>query len=132
MKIVYGVTGVVITLWLGFIFINSYIYNEKQGEVEEVIIEAISESITVRGEITCLPKRGFGSQTLECAIGLQGEDGRHYALRNLSEADSTYRFSQSGLQVEISGAFTQEEMRGPDGNLYDTEGVIVVESIQEL
>src|SRR3989344_4204450 len=36
-----------------------------------------SGPITVSGEITCLPKKGTGQQTLECAIGLKGSDGQH-------------------------------------------------------
>src|SRR3989344_6171648 len=53
--------------------------------------------ITVRGEINCLPKKGTGSQTLECAIGLKGPDGRHYGLKNLSKLDPEYEFSVGGL-----------------------------------
>jgi len=71
-------------------------------------------------------------QTMECAIGLKGEDGRHYGLKNLFKFDPEYKFSVSGLQVEVSGTFSPEEMRGPDGNKYDVPGVIDVSSIKKL
>jgi len=84
------------------------------------------------GEITCLPKIGQGAQTMECAIGLKGQDGRYYGLKNLFKVDPEYKFSVSGLQVEVSGTFSAEEIKGPDGNKYDVVGVIDVTSIKEI
>ena len=88
--------------------------------------------ITVNGEITCLPKKGTGPQTMECAIGLRGLDGRHYGLKNLFKLDPEYKFSAAGLRVEVSGSFNPEEMQGPDGNTYDVVGIIDVTSIREV
>ena len=82
--------------------------------------------------MTCLPKIGQGPQTMECALGLKGEDGRHYGLRNLFKLDPEYKFSRGGLQVEVSGTFSPEEIRGPDGNKYDVVGVIDITSIKEI
>jgi len=90
-----------------------------------------SGPITINGEITCLPKSGSAQQTLECAIGLKGLDGRHYGLKNLFEHDPDYKFSAMGLQVEVVGILSVEEMRGPDGNKYDIAGVITITSIKE-
>ncbi len=87
--------------------------------------------ITVSGEITCLPKRGTGSQTMECAIGLHGQDGKNYGLQNVFALDLEYKFSTVGLRVEVSGTFSPKEMKGPDGNTYDVAGVIDVISIRE-
>ncbi len=92
----------------------------------------ISGPITVKGEITCLPKKGSGPQTLECAIGLKGLDGQYYGLKNLFKLDPEYKFSQAGLQVEVSGVFSPKEMLGPDGNKYDVVGNIDVTSIKEV
>jgi len=88
--------------------------------------------ITISGEITCLPKKGSGAQTMECAIGLKGTDGQHYGLKNLFKLDPEYKFSVGGLRVEVSGTFSPEEMKGPDGNKYDVVGVIDVTSIKEI
>lgn len=88
--------------------------------------------ITVRGEITCLPKKGGDQQTMECAIGLKGFDGQYYGLKNLSKFDPDYKFSVGGLRVEVSGVFSPEEIKGPDGNTYDVIGTIDVTSIKEL
>jgi|SRR3989344_6204316 len=88
--------------------------------------------ITVNGEISCLPKQGAGQQTLECAIGLKGLDGRYYGLENLFELDPEHKFSAGGLRVEVSGTFSPEEMKGPGGSKYDVVGVIDVTSIKEV
>ena len=88
--------------------------------------------IIVNGEITCLPKKGTGQQTLECAIGLKGLDGRYYGLKNLFKLDPEHKFSGGGLHVEVSGSFSSEEMKGPDGNKYDVVGIIDVTSIREV
>lgn len=88
--------------------------------------------ITVSGEMTCLPKTGKGAQTMECAMGLKGKDGRYYGLKNLFQLDPEYKFSVGGLRVEVSGTFSPEEIKGPDGNKYDVVGVIDVTSIKEI
>jgi len=87
--------------------------------------------ITISGEITCLPKIGTGPQTMECAIGMKGNDGQYYGLKNLFEIGE-YKFSQVGLQIEVFGMLSIENMLGPDGNRYDIVGVIDVTSIKEI
>ena len=91
-----------------------------------------SEPVTIFGEMTCLSKIGQGAQTMECAMGLKGTDGRHYGLKNLFKLDPEYKFSVGGLRVEVSGMFSPEEMKGPDGNKYDVVGVIDVTFIKEV
>jgi hypothetical protein len=101
-------------------------------EIEDVQLPASELPIIISGTMTCLPKIGQGPQTMECALGLKGEDGRHYGLRNLFKLDPEYKFSRGGLQVEVSGTFSPEEIRGPDGNKYDVVGVIDITSIKEI
>lgn len=100
-------------------------------EIEQSISPA-SGTITISGEMTCLTKTGQGTQTMECAMGLKGTDGRHYGLKNLFKLDPEYKFSVGGLQVEVSGTFSPEEIKGPDGNKYDVVGIIDVTSIKEI
>ncbi|HMP67226.1 MAG TPA: hypothetical protein PKA60_00550 [Candidatus Paceibacterota bacterium] len=89
------------------------------------------QKITVVGKITCLPKISSGPQTLECAIGLKANSGEHYGLKNLFAHDPTYMYAQVDAVVEVTGTFTKEEMRGPDGNLYNIIGTITVDSIND-
>ena len=126
-KIFFILAGVLVLLVGGFFVLNNYIYQEKQGDP----IPPQSGPITIKGEITCLPKKGSGPQTMECAIGLKGEDGNHYALKNLFEHDPNYTFSTTGMQVEVVGTFTPEEVSGPGNSTYDVVGSISITSIKE-
>lgn len=102
--------------------------------VEEVKNDPLpsSGSITISGETTCLPKIGQSPQTLECSIGFKGVDGRYYALRNLSNLDPEYRFSVSGVQVEVTGTFSREQVIDPNGSVFDAVGTIDAISILEI
>lgn len=91
-----------------------------------------SGPLTIAGETACLPKIGQDTQTTECAVGLMGADGRFYGLKNLSLVDPEYKYSVSGVQVEVSGTFSRQEMKGPDGNRYDVVGVLDVASIRTM
>ncbi len=90
------------------------------------------EALTINGTIDCLPKKGSGPQTLECAIGLRDLSGKYYELRNLSTSDPDYKYSTGGLKVEVTGLFSTEEISAPDANSYDVIGVIDVTSIKEV
>ena len=103
-----------------------FVEETKQGS------PPVSGQIAIDGEITCLPKIGRGAQTLECAIGLKGADGRYYGLKNLSSLDPENKFSIGGLKVTVFGTLNSEEIKGPDGNKYDVAGVINLDSIKEI
>jgi hypothetical protein len=88
--------------------------------------------ITISGQTACLPKIGGELQTLECAVGLKGENNLYYGLKNLSELDPINKFSVSGRQIKVSGTLALEKITGPDGNQYDVVGVIDITSINEI
>lgn len=93
----------------------------------------VVSKVTMTGEIACLPKKGPGPHTMECAIGLKGADGRYYALKNLFEHDPEHKLSGGGARVEVSGSILgPEEMEGPAASMYDIAGVIVITAIRVL
>lgn len=66
------------------------------------------EMQTLTGDIVCLPKKGDGPQTLECAFGLRTADGHYYALQH---ADSkalaeTKSATVTGVLSPAAGAET--------------------------
>lgn len=78
-------------------------------------------SVTVSGEVTCLPKLPSDyNVTAECAIGLHGDDNRYYALSDLPQSDTWH----TGDRVNISGTLTTGSF-----NNYDTAGLIRVKNI---
>ena len=75
--------------------------------------------ISVTGTITCLPHRATeGAVTLECAIGLLGDDSYHYGILGASGAYST----MNGQAVTISGAWNPAD----GSEKYDIIGNITV------
>jgi len=81
--------------------------------------------IAVRGTMECLPHRDTsGPQTLECAIGLLDEQGRHFALR---DTDPEYKNISGGYSTDmviVEGTFDPGE-----DSKYASIGVIHVTSI---
>ncbi len=85
-----------------------------------------SQPVTIRGEVGCLPSKGSGPMTMECAIGLNADDGKWYGL---NADDPTLTGSQpTGSKIEVFGA-----LQPPNGNSkFDIAGVIKVEKLQKL
>lgn len=100
--------------------------------IERVTPIILESSITVLGVITCLPKISDGPQTLECAIGLRGENGNYYGLRNTEKVDPVGQFLTGEIPLKVSGTLYQEIIKGPDGNQYDVVGVIDVQAIEKV
>lgn len=88
--------------------------------------------ITERGTITCIPKIGTGPQTMECALGLRNSKSVYYGLRYLSDHDENFALVSPEINVEVTGTLVHEETFGPDGNRYDTVGIIEINSISEI
>lgn len=70
---------------------------------------------TFSGEIVCLPHKGDGPQTLECAFGLQADDGRFYKV----QSDPGPLNAEVGDRVKIKGLLEP----GSDDR-YDTSGTL--------
>lgn len=81
--------------------------------------------IELKGQIVCLPHRDTGDfQTLECAFGLQGEDGKYYGLQGFNQQDLIFGNVGTGQEVVVTGIFTP----GKDST-YNTIGTIEVTSV---
>jgi copper homeostasis protein (lipoprotein) len=74
-KILFTFLGAAMLLVVAFFWLNSYIYNEKQGDTSE------PEHTTLTGEYMCLPLAEEGSaDTGDCAVGIKTEYGDYYAI----------------------------------------------------
>jgi len=122
-----------VVVFITFVGVGVYFYLKLNKQLSsKQPYPFTSKKITISGETSCLPKAKREQQTMECAIGLKGKDGRYYGLKNLFEIDSNPKFSEAGLLVEVSGRLRSEKMRGPDGNEYDVVGVIEISSIKKI
>lgn len=81
--------------------------------------------IKVTGHLACLKHKGASQnepQTLECAIGLQADNGRYYALKSLPDSSKDIEFSSA---VQVTGNLAQPT----NDDKYDTDGTITVTDI---
>ncbi len=95
------------------------------GEAEEVDSEPVAtgETVVVEGTITCLPHKGDGPQTMECAFGLQAVTGEYYGLSNLWSVAPD--ITDTNVEVEVRGEF----IRPASNEKYDIVGYIDVQSV---
>lgn len=83
-------------------------------------------SVTIVGTTICLPhKNSSGPQTMECALGIEGDDGKNYGL-----TDPGWKFligTGNGVRVEIKGELTKTV-----DSKYDSAGNIEIENLIKL
>jgi hypothetical protein len=121
---------VFVILLAGFYALNTYIYNEKQGDGAEVS----SYRGTLSGEVVCLPHAGTsGPTTMECAYGLRTDVGEHYAL-DLAAMSQEAAPLETGERITANGLITPVEMLSSDyWQTYDIEGIFsVTDSLERL
>lgn len=85
---------------------------------------AMPERAQLSGTIVCLPHKGDGPHTMECAFGLKTDDGAHYGL-------SLALMSQSAAQLDTGDYITAWGVITPvpEGDrlaIYDIEGLFSV------
>lgn len=86
------------------------------------------QSVVLKGKIICLPhKNTSGSQTMECAFGLEDEQGNKYGLRDIDPEYKNLAGAVFGEQVVIKG--TLNLASDPK---YDSRGVVEVVSVETL
>lgn len=77
-------------------------------------------TVTVSGKTVCLPPKDTSNPTtLECAVGLLGDDGRYYGLIGLPQQ---YLSTDFGQQVTVDGTLEIPML----GSKYNSSGTIVV------
>lgn len=85
---------------------------------------AAGDSVTLAGTIECLPKKGPGPHTAECAIGLKADNGFYYGLKNLFQFDPQYgKYSTTGSRVRVTGRVVSQD------SSYDVRGFIEISAI---
>jgi len=132
-KLLISIVTIALIAIIAYVIFSSTITDfDQQPDPSETPNEITEGPITEQGVITCIPKIGDGPQTMECALGLQTTEGLYYGLRYLSDHDQQFALVSPDITVEITGTLIDEEMYGPDGNRYDTLGIIEIETISEI
>lgn len=97
---------------------------------------AAPSKTTLKGKVICLPhKDTSGPITLECAYGLDADNGGNYALdlQAVSGSQPGIEILQVGTRAAVTGTVTPVEALSNDRwQTYDMEGIMRVESYQKL
>lgn len=99
----------------------------KKFEMTPPVVNQISGEIGVTGKIDCLPHKGNGPSTMECAFGLKANNGRYYGLTGLNQEKLMSGEIDTGVNVKVSGILTTD----PKSN-YDIVGVIEIKNVEVL
>lgn len=100
--------------------------------VRDTSVDIPPASLT--GTYSCLPHRGSGPHTMECAFGIRLDDGVHYALDFSAYSSLTGMTIATGERIRVEGELTPLSMI-PEGErirIYDIQGVMRVSSIVQL
>lgn len=121
-KLLSTIVLIVVILVAGFYAFNAYIYQEKQGDNTDIT----SYRGTLSGEVVCLPHKGDGPHTMECAYGLKTDAGEHYAL-DLAAMSQQHPPLETGERFTANGLITPIEMLSSDHwQTYDIVGIFSV------
>jgi hypothetical protein len=78
----------------------------------------------VHGQVSCLPHKDSGPQTLECAYGLKDSGGKYYGITGASREITGYHM---GDEVVVSGTVSAPKT----DSVYDVVGNIEASSIHK-
>jgi hypothetical protein len=94
----------------------------------------VRQATSLSGKYVCLPhKNKSGPQTLECAFGLQTNDGLYYALDTNAIPQADVMNIQVGQQFKLDGLLVPiEEISSNQMGNYDIRGIMKVESFTKL
>jgi hypothetical protein len=87
----------------------------------------LSSATVLRGTITCLPHKGSGAQTMECAIGLEDAAHKYYALDTSLLKENKIMMAPTGSTVALEGLLTYANTLNSDTwQRYDIVGILRV------
>ncbi len=126
-KLLYLVPVLIILFLLAAFFIG-----QRNRGVGVLPTPTPAGDISVVGRQICLPHRDTtGPQTMECALGIAGEDGNNYSLDLTAVGDDVLSGGDAILRIE--GVFTPVEALSNDfWQKYDMVGIITVSSVVEI
>lgn len=95
------------------------------GDEQKVDILEIGSEVEIKGLIACLPKKGEGPFTLECAFGLK-VDSAYYGLKNIPRRSIKNSVVRTGNIVKIYGTVIEAKA----DTLYDIAASIDINKIE--
>ena len=120
-NIILGVGAIIIIGLIGYGVMNG------SPVAPNTINDGTPQQMTLTGTYGCLPHLDTsGPQTMECAFGIQSDNGDWYAVNFGASADSMNQF-QSGAHVTLDGFFVPKEALSTDQwQKYNMKGIFTV------
>jgi len=95
------------------------------------VLDSTPTPMTISGEYECLPPRGGGPSTTECAFGIKTDDGTHYAV-NFGQSGEAMELFQAGAHIKAHGFLVIREALSTDHwDAYDMKGIFTVTEVLE-
>jgi hypothetical protein len=110
------------------------LYTPTETQPESIIPIPTRQPVTVSGTHVCLPHTNTsGPQTLECALGIQTDEGIYYAL-DLNALSVTPFNVPTGSRITVRGIITPiEELSTDMWQKYPIKGIFsVTDSLKQL
>jgi hypothetical protein len=122
------VMPLILFITIMIVVIGMFIWAINANQPISVPVIPQEGEITITGEVVCLPhKDTSGPQTLECAFGLENNEGTYFALQDSSIDYSNIAGLEVGSRVTIEGTF-----QNSPSDRYQDIGLIVVDSVVNL
>ena len=108
-------------------------YSKALEKYQEITPIETTKTMSITGEYTCLPhKNTSGPQTLECALGIKGNDGNYYSLDTNQIGMESVISIPTGSTIQVDGTFTPVEALSSDHwQKYNIRGIITVTSLEQ-
>jgi hypothetical protein len=97
------------------------IYSAVKGDYSQIPAQT-----TIVGTYECLPHRDTsGPQTMECAFGIKGTDGAHYALDTGLLDSNVWMSAPTDTQLEVEGVLVPaDQLSSNQWQKYDITGIM--------
>lgn len=128
-RAVFGYVGLTVVLVVGLGFLGFYLVDQSRQKQKLQQPQPVSlGQRTLVGHLGCLPKKGPGPHTTECALGLQTTEG-YYQLDG-SRLDKDLWAENLLFEDEIR--LTGEVVKADEVGDYDVVGKMVIAKIEVI
>lgn len=123
------ITGILFVIALA-IAGSFYLLNYSEKDTLKNNIDPTPQNVTLTGTYTCLPHLDTkGPQTLECAFGIQTENGDYYAVNFGASAQAMNQF-KNGETITAEGFVVIKEALSTDQwQKYNMKGIFTISKI---
>jgi len=108
-----------------------FLHGAASSSKEIQNVQAPPKETTLMGFYTCLPHKGDGPHTMECAFGMRADSGNYYAL-DMSNVRPELINTSTDTRIIVSGTLVPIEQISSDRwRSYDIKGIVKVTSFKK-